>query len=165
MIFVTVGTHEQQFNRLIEAIDELKETGMIDDVMMQIGYSTYVPKYCNYEKFLSYQQMNEYIKQADVIITHGGPSTFMNVLLHGKSPIVVPRQKQYDEHVNDHQKEFLNKIKDKLDIVVVEDIEKLHKCIELKVDRSQKRETQQVKTNNKSFNNQLESIVINLFNN
>ena len=29
MIFVTVGTHEQQFNRLIQKIDELKRNGII----------------------------------------------------------------------------------------------------------------------------------------
>ena len=29
MIFVTVGTHEQQFNRLIKKIDELKEQGFL----------------------------------------------------------------------------------------------------------------------------------------
>ena len=35
MIFVTVGTHEQQFNRLIEEIDRLKENGIIkDEVIM-----------------------------------------------------------------------------------------------------------------------------------
>ena len=29
MIFVTVGTHEQPFNRLIKKIDELKQDGTI----------------------------------------------------------------------------------------------------------------------------------------
>ena len=29
MIFVTVGTHEQPFNRLVKAIDELKENGIV----------------------------------------------------------------------------------------------------------------------------------------
>lgn len=29
MIFVTVGTHEQPFNRLIQKIDELKKDGII----------------------------------------------------------------------------------------------------------------------------------------
>ena len=28
MIFVTVGTHEQPFNRLIQKVDELKRDGM-----------------------------------------------------------------------------------------------------------------------------------------
>ena len=47
MIFVTVGTHEQPFNRLIRKIDELKRDGIIkEEVIMQIGYSTYEPKYC-----------------------------------------------------------------------------------------------------------------------
>ena len=38
MIFVTVGTHEQPFNRLIQKIDELKKDGTIqDDVIIQTG--------------------------------------------------------------------------------------------------------------------------------
>ena len=42
MIFVTVGTHEQPFNRLIECIDNLKKDGVIqEDVIIQTGYSTY----------------------------------------------------------------------------------------------------------------------------
>ena len=31
MIFVTVGTHEQPFNRLIEEIDRLKQEGVITE--------------------------------------------------------------------------------------------------------------------------------------
>ena len=31
MIFVTVGTHEQPFNRLIQKVDELKHDGIIKD--------------------------------------------------------------------------------------------------------------------------------------
>ena len=41
MIFVTVGTHEQPFNRLIKKIDELKQDGTIEeDVIIQTGFST-----------------------------------------------------------------------------------------------------------------------------
>lgn len=41
MIFVTVGTHEQPFNRLIQKVDELKHDGIIkDDVIIQTGFST-----------------------------------------------------------------------------------------------------------------------------
>lgn len=39
MIFVTVGTHEQPFNRLIKKIDELKKDGIInEDVIIQTGF-------------------------------------------------------------------------------------------------------------------------------
>ena len=41
MIFVTVGTHEQPFNRLVKAVDDLKKNGVIiDEVIMQTGFST-----------------------------------------------------------------------------------------------------------------------------
>lgn len=47
MIFVTVGTHEQPFNRLIQEVDHLVETGVIkEEVFIQTGYSTYEPKFC-----------------------------------------------------------------------------------------------------------------------
>lgn len=53
MIFVKVGTHEQQFNRLIKYIDELKSSGKLaEDVVMQTGYSTYDPQSCTHSDFL-----------------------------------------------------------------------------------------------------------------
>lgn len=58
MIFVTVGTHEQQFNRLITCVDEMKENGLIkEEVMIQTGFSTYIPKACQWVKMLSYDEM------------------------------------------------------------------------------------------------------------
>ena len=47
MIFVTVGTHEQPFNRLVAAIDELKRKGIIqEEIVIQTGFSTYKPETC-----------------------------------------------------------------------------------------------------------------------
>ena len=46
MIFVTVGTHEQPFNRLIKKIDDLVANGSIqEEVIMQTGFSTYKPEH------------------------------------------------------------------------------------------------------------------------
>ena len=51
MIFVSVGTHEQPFNRLVKAVDDLKKDGVItDEVIIQTGFSTYKPKYCQCQK-------------------------------------------------------------------------------------------------------------------
>jgi len=104
MIFVTVGTHEQQFNRLIEEIDNLKRDEIIkDDVFIQTGFSTYEPKYCEWSKLIPYDEMQKKNEEARIIITHGGPATFVAALQLGKIPVVVPRQFKFDEHVNDHQ--------------------------------------------------------------
>lgn len=130
MIFVTVGTHEQQFNRLIEKIDQLCENKIVEEVVMQIGYSTYIPKNCKWSKFLSYDEMNEYVKSARIVITHGGPASFIAPIQIGKVPIIVPRQKKYDEHINDHQFEFVNKIADRMgNILVVNEIDEIEKMI------------------------------------
>ena len=58
MIFVTVGTHEQQFNRLVQCIDELKRDNHIkEEVVIQTGYCTYEPKYCTWSKLFPYEEM------------------------------------------------------------------------------------------------------------
>lgn len=131
MIFVTVGTHEQQFNRLIKEVDKLKQENIIkDDVFMQIGYSTYEPKYCQWKKLLSFDEMNDMYEKADIIITHGGPASFMKALELKKIPIVVPRQAQFEEHVNDHQVEFVRLVEERFkNIIGVYDIKKLENII------------------------------------
>lgn len=128
MIFVTVGTHEQQFNRLIKKIDQLKKDGHIkDDVFIQTGFSNYIPESCDWKKFLSYEEMIQKIKDAKIVITHGGPSSFILPLQYGKTPIVVPRMKKYDEHVNDHQVEFCRKYNSlNNNIIVVVNVDELN---------------------------------------
>ena len=42
----------------IEYVDNLKRDGVImEDVIMQTGFSTYEPKYCKWSKLLSYKEM------------------------------------------------------------------------------------------------------------
>ena len=44
----------------------------------------------------------------------------------GKTPIVVPRQHQFNEHVNDHQVEFARNVAQRMGTIIpVEDIETL----------------------------------------
>lgn len=127
MIFVTVGTHEQPFNRLIKCMDRLVETEDItEEVMIQTGYSTYEPQYCKWRNFFPYREMQKYIEKARVVITHGGPSSFIAPLRIGKIPIVVPRRHEFNEHVNNHQVDFCNAVRERMGtIIVVEEIDKL----------------------------------------
>lgn len=131
MIFVTVGTHEQQFDRLIKEVDYLKKNKFInEDVFIQTGFSEYIPQYCQHSKFLSYEEMTEYIENARIIITHGGPASFLSVLSAGKSPIIVPRQEKYGEHVNDHQVDFSTQLIERgYPISVVYNIDELPKYL------------------------------------
>ena len=166
MIFVTVGTHEQPFDRLLKEVDELVEKGVItEEVFIQTGYSTYIPKNCKWSKLLSFDKMDELMERADIIITHGGPATFMSAIANGKKPIVVPRQEKYGEHVNDHQVDFARNVAKRMgNIILVEDVDKLGETIEnyssivaeLEYDMG---------NNNKKFNKDLKDIVVKLLDN
>ena len=130
MIFVTVGTHEQPFDRLVNAIDELKGRGIIShEVFIQSGYSKYQPRFCNCYPFIGFNEMIERIKNADIVITHGGTGSIMLVLYNGKIPVVVPRQKKYNEHIDDHQVRFCETMESKGKILAVYETETLSDMI------------------------------------
>ncbi|MCQ1951078.1 hypothetical protein NNX28_14235 [Arthrobacter sp. zg-Y859] len=45
-------------------------------------------------------------EDADVVVTHAGVGTVLQLLELGKSPVVVPREKARSEHVDDHQSQI-----------------------------------------------------------
>lgn len=160
MIFVTVGTHEQPFNRLVKKVDELVSEGAIKEhVVVQTGFSTYEPKNCEWHKMMSFEEMQRCLKDARIVITHGGPSSFIEALQFGKVPIVVPRREEYNEHVNDHQVDFTKLIEDRMNnIIPVYDINQLFETIE-NYDVIIKNKNAGESSNNKEFNIQFEKII------
>ena len=160
MIFVTVGTHEQQFNRLLKEMDRLVRNKIInEEVFIQTGYSDYKPKYCKSSKFLSYKEMDTKVKEARIVITHGGPASFIAPLQIGKTPIVVPRQLEFGEHVNNHQLEFVNQVSERMGtIIVISDVSKLEETIN-EYDKIIKLKSKNNTSNNKRFCAKFEQIV------
>lgn len=161
MIFITVGTHEQQFNRLIEYIDKLKQFGEIEeDVIIQTGFSTYSPKCCKHNKLFTYKEMLCNVKKARIVITHGGPASFIMPLQIGKIPVVVPRQLEFNEHVNNHQVHFAKAVAERHgNIIPVYDISEIGRVIkdyDMIVDSMS---TEVNYNNNRKFNEEFEKIV------
>lgn len=164
MIFVTVGTHEQGFDRLVKEIDELKRDNIIkDEVIIQKGYTEYEPKYCKAYKLIGYDEMQKYLDEAKIIITHGGPASFIAPLTIGKVPIVVPRQKDFNEHVNNHQLEFVRQVVERDNsIIPVYDIKDL-KDILLNYDEIVSKMKENYTSNNKIFCEKLDKEIKSLF--
>lgn len=164
MIFVTVGTHEQPFDRLVKEIDELKGKGIIqEEVIVQTGYCTYEPKNCTWSKLIPYDDMIKNVNEARIVITHGGPASFIMPLQVGKIPIVVPRQVEFNEHVNNHQVEFSKAVAERFgNIIVVETVSELETVI-LNYNNMVTSLSVGLKSNNKEFNENLIKMVDNLF--
>lgn len=165
MIFVTVGTHEQQFNRLLKEMDRLVEIGVIkEEVFIQTGFSTYEPKHCKWSKLIPYKEMEQKVKEARIVITHGGPASFIAPLQIGKTPIVVPRQFEFDEHVNNHQLDFSKQVSERMGTIIpVYDIKELENAI-VNYEKIIKKMKKGNTSNNEMFCKKISNVVDELFN-
>ena len=109
MIFITLGSQKFQFNRLLEAVDRLVETGEIEEsIFAQTGYSDYRPLRYQFVPFLNHDEFEKYMESADIVITHGGTGAIIGAVKKGKKVIAVPRLEKYGEHVDDHQTQLID---------------------------------------------------------
>lgn len=111
MIFVTVGTQDKPFPRLIKAVENAVIRGEIkDEVVVQAGNTEYTSEYINILKYIPFEEFNNYLSKAEVIITHGGVGNILNSLKLNKKVIAIPRLAKYNEHINDHQLQVIKKM-------------------------------------------------------
>lgn len=103
MIFVTVGTHGQPFERLLAAVAELSDP---DRVCLQYGPGKRPEGIERAVAFMSFAEMEENFAAADVVVTHAGVGSILCARRAGHLPIVVPRYRELGEHVDDHQVEL-----------------------------------------------------------
>jgi len=130
MIFVTVGTHPQQFNRLIKAVDDLvKQKKIKERVIIQIGHSNYIPKHCKWFRFTSGKEIEKLYRNASLVITHGGAGSILTALVNSKPIIAVPRLKKFGEHTNDHQVDLVRIMEKEGLLLAVYDISELETII------------------------------------
>lgn len=108
MIYVSLGTQDKKFPRLLQEVDKLIDKGIIkDEVIAQIGQTEYESKNMKLYDYLSKEDVLKYMNESRFIITHGGVGTILDALKLNKKVIAVARLKLYKEHVNDHQLQII----------------------------------------------------------
>lgn len=126
MIFITLGSQKFQFNRLLKEIDRLVEEGHItEEVFAQVGYSDYKPKNYKYKDFLDRIEFSHFMDKCNKVITHGGTGAIINAVKKHKKVIAVPRLKEFNEHVDNHQIEIISQFSEMGIIKGIENIEEL----------------------------------------
>ena len=129
MILVMLGTQNNSFHRLLEKIEELIKDNIIkDEVVVQAGYTKFKSDYMQIFDMIPREELEEYQKQADLIITHGGVGSIITSLKLGKKVIAVPRLHEHGEHVNNHQIEIVELFDKKGYIIGCIDVEKLEEA-------------------------------------
>ena len=130
MILVMLVTQNNSFHRLLEKIDELIEKGIIkEEVIVQAGYTKYESNKMKIIDFTSREELEKLEQKANFIITHGGVGSIITSLEKGKKVIAVPRLHEYGEHVNDHQKEIIEKFNKSGYIIGIKSVEELENAI------------------------------------
>jgi UDP-N-acetylglucosamine transferase subunit ALG13 len=133
MIFVTTGNHFQGFERLLKKMDEIA-LRIPDEIVIQRGYSRYVPQNTKYFDFVPANTAMEYIQKSELVISHAGMGTIILSRQYGIPIIIFPRRKIYKEHVNDHQMEIAQTLEERRDVnihVVYEEGQLENKITEL----------------------------------
>ena len=131
LIFVALSTQDKPFTRLLKAIEKEIINGTIKDkVIVQAGITKYESKYMEIFDLVPGGEYDEYIKNCNLLITHGGVATILTGIRNNKKVIAVPRLKKYGEHVNDHQTQIIKQFKKDGYIMSCTDLNKLGKIIE-----------------------------------
>lgn len=131
MILVLLGTQNNSFHRLLEEINRLIQNGVIkEEVIVQAGYTKYTSENMKIFGLISKEELEKLQNKADLIITHGGVGSILLSITKNKKVIAVPRLHQYEEHVNDHQKQIVELFNKEGYIIGVQDVEELEQAIQ-----------------------------------
>ncbi len=136
MILVTVGTADWPFIRMIRAMDRI--AGQIDKrVLMQVGHTPLVPKHAECFKFVPYEKMQQYLREASMIVCHASTGPLSSARRFNKPVVVVPREPQLGEAPDAHQLETASRIKDYSRMVeVVNDTKQLLEAVRRAMEKS-----------------------------
>jgi len=104
MIYVTLGTQDKSFERILKAIQKEIDNGTIKEkVVVQAGHTKFESKEMEIFDLVSLKEFNKYMDECDLLITHAGVGSIVDGIKRNKKVIAVPRLKKYNEHTNDHQ--------------------------------------------------------------
>ena len=182
MIFVSLGTQDKPFNRIIDYIlklkEEIKELEDIE-IVFQIGQTKLseeeknkiekLNKKTNEKKvsekiknkeeknitvfnMLKPEEMKKYIINSNIVITHAGVGTIMECIENNKDIIVLPRKEENGEHVNNHQEEIAFEMEKKGLLYKVDTYEKMKEIVIELIKNSNNKKEKRYISNNEKFN-------------
>ncbi|MDQ2810904.1 MAG: glycosyl transferase family 28 [Actinomycetota bacterium] len=101
-VVVSLGMHKGfGFRRLLERLVRIIPDGT--EVLWQVGYTDASGLGIDSHLSLPAPELNRAMAESDAVITHAGIGSAVSALQVGKRPVLVPRRKQFREHIDDHQ--------------------------------------------------------------
>jgi UDP-N-acetylglucosamine transferase subunit ALG13 len=128
LILVSLGTDEHPFGRALDAVAPLRFT---HELVVQHGHTpARAWPEARWLDFVGFDAFESLIRDADAVVCHGGVGTIMTALSLQRRPIVIPRLSSFGEHVDDHQRQIVEKLAPRRLLVPLLDTTDLEAAIE-----------------------------------
>jgi len=128
MIYVTTGTHQAPFDRLVKAMDTYAMTTP-EEIIIQPGTSKVEIHKAKVVPFMAWEESNEYVKTARILVCHAGGGTLMDAIMANTPMIIWPRLAEYHEHTNNHQLQIADSLRKQGRATVVGSAEELFEAL------------------------------------
>lgn len=129
LLFATVGAI-LPFDRLVNMVAELKARGEIDEeVVIQTGTGGVAPEGVETHETLSFDEMQNRLRDADIVVCHGGTGSLITALRQGCRIVAVPRLFSQGEVYDDHQAQITKAFADRGLIAVANTVEELSEAL------------------------------------
>jgi UDP-N-acetylglucosamine transferase subunit ALG13 len=106
LLFATVGA-TLPFDRLVTSVANLKARGLIPErIVAQVGIGGVAPEGLEVVETLPFEEMQRLLREADLVVCHGGTGSLITALREGCRVVSLPRLFELGEHYDDHQAEI-----------------------------------------------------------
>jgi beta-1,4-N-acetylglucosaminyltransferase len=126
MILVTTGTNGSPFDRLLREIEGIE---VEEDIVVQHGPSSLRPSNARCVDYVPFDELVRLVREARIVISHGGVGSILVAMINGRQPLVVPRLARYAEVVDDHQLDLARRLAQANAITIVENPEHLPELV------------------------------------
>lgn len=117
--FVTVGSHDQPFTRLLHAVRVAADDGVLPaPVLVQRGVAPALEGDLESVDFMPREAFERAMRSAEVVVAHVGAGAVASSIRSGRRPIIFARRHELGEHVDDHQLQLATKL-DSLGLAVL----------------------------------------------
>ena len=149
LIFVTLGTQDKTFERLLCAVQKQIDSGYLknEEIIVQAGQTKFESSDMKIFGMLDIDTFEKYMNDCDLLITHGGVGSIIDGLKRNKKIIAAARLYKFKEHTNDHQLQIVDSLSSEGYILKLEDFDNLDAVIE----KSKSFKPKEFVFNNKNF--------------
>lgn len=123
-LVVSLGTDYHHFDRLVEWVEDFLRSNPEVTCLFQHGF-TRAPQGADGVERMPRTELLGHYQRAKVVLVQGGPGSILDAREVGLIPFAVPRLKEFDEVVDNHQVQFSKVMESRGETIIATDSQDL----------------------------------------